>query len=145
MYSCTLGKVLNLVICLRYMYFFKKYLKLLRLYFRYRYVSLPDCLATMAAGGHGGQAIRQPASSRIPRRAIRVELRTVESQNSLRNRGLLYERSHFRKETAPVALRAATCVQNRKILRPIGPSTNFLSPIARFFAKVIRRDSEASP
>ena len=58
---------------------------------------------------------------------------------------VLYERSHFRKETAPVALRAATCVQNRKILRPIGPSTNFLSPIARFFAKVIRRDSEASP
>ena len=45
-----------------------------------------------AAGGHGGQAIRQPASSRIPRRAIRVELRTVESQNSLRNRGLLYAR-----------------------------------------------------
>jgi len=54
MYSCTLGKVLNLVICLRYMYFFlKKYLKLLRLYFRYRYVSLPDCLATMSARGSG--------------------------------------------------------------------------------------------
>ena len=55
------------------------------------------------------------------------------------------ERSHFPKETAPVALRAATYVQNRKILRPIGPSANFLGPIARFFAKVIRRDSEASP
>jgi hypothetical protein len=49
MYSCTLGKVLNLVICLRYMYFFKKYLKLLRLYFRYRYVSLPDCFGAMSA------------------------------------------------------------------------------------------------
>ena len=35
------------------MYFFKKYLKLLRLYFRYRYVSLPDCLATMSARGSG--------------------------------------------------------------------------------------------
>jgi hypothetical protein len=69
MYSCTLGKVLNLVICLRYMYFFKKYLKLLRLYFRYRYVSLPDCgrrhvrrveivrgCPPAAAGGHIGDA-----------------------------------------------------------------------------------------
>ena len=69
----------------------------------------PPC-PPAAAGGHGGEAIRQPSSSRsprravrgelitssrIPRRAVRGELITIESQNSLRiNRGLLHTHAY---------------------------------------------------
>ena len=111
--STCLTKYLKLLrLYLRYSYLgtfrsttcLTKYLKLLRLYLRYsylRYRHVSLCLMasspcpSAAAGGHGGEAIRQPASSRIPRRAVRGELRTVESQNSLRNRGLLYARATF--------------------------------------------------
>ena len=53
--------------------------------------------------------------------------------------------SFAKKQRLSRSARQPSYVQNRKLLRPIGPSANVLSPIARFFAKVIRRDSAASP
>ena len=131
MYSCTLGKVLNLVICLRYMYFFKKYLKLLRLYFRYRYVSLPDCLATMSARGSGrtwrrtNQALRQPTGFRAELYA--EELRTATPKECWNTRVYCARAMRSIAQLRPICAMRMLCIDVCAIdtYRPVPLSSKF--------------------